>query len=793
MRRSVLRLPLPLLLLLLLPLLAGAQEKRAIEPEDYYRVKRVGSTELSPDGRYLLYTVQTVRRAENDRLTEVWYADLETGLNRRLSTAGVNTTSPHWTPDGRRIWFTTTRGEESGTHFLNWLEPGGEAYLIPGVSGNPSFHPDGTWILTSRAVAEGGEERRQAPEGRERAQRPPESQRSRGPDGIPGLTRRMGTEWAGTTEEERNRDVYVITGSSYKRDGRLEFVTGTSGMAGMMRQFPGAEQRGEQGERPTRYTQFFRTPADGLADGEEPEQLTFDAWNKSFAGFSPDGEYIIYTQDMLQHEEREESEEQTPEEMYMGRGGSRETGIFLLPCAGGEPIQVHTETGSPRGIVMSHAGDMLAYSISPDRESPTITRVIDRQGETVAEFGADWIYGFGSLTWAADGRSLYTTSRIGGQSQVMQLSLDTGEFAAVTEGRHSLGNVSFDRDMTTMAYVKNTAEEPWEAWVARLDGSGETQISHANSAWMDQVRLSRVERITFTGAPHNEDWLDRLPRRGVEYMMNNEARSGQRPEIEGWLMYPLDYVEGRQYPLVLSIHGGPHSMYSETWFPEFQMIAATGIFVLYINPRGSGGYGSEFSGMIMEAWGIDDYKDYMQAVDLVVDRGIVDEDFMGVTGGFYGGFMTNWITAHSDRFHCAITARSICNWISFYGVSDASSLVEREFGGRPWPFRSEEEGSWNLAMMLSPIAWANQVTTPTLIIHSINDYRCPLEEGEQWYRALQKNEVPVKMVLFPDSSHGLSRTGEPWLLVRRLHEYVDWFKAYLVDDEPVIEARGSGR
>jgi dipeptidyl aminopeptidase/acylaminoacyl peptidase len=194
--------------------------------------------------------------------------------------------------------------------------------------------------------------------------------------------------------------------------------------------------------------------------------------------------------------------------------------------------------------------------------------------------------------------------------------------------------------------------------------------------------------------------------------------------------------------------------------------------------------------MIMEAWGIDDYKDYMQAVDIVIERGIVDEESMGVTGGSYGGFMTNWITSHTDRFKAAITARSICNWITFYGVSDASGLVEREFGGQPWPFEDMEEGSYELAVMLSPIVWADRVTTPTLIIHSINDYRCPLADAETWFRALQKHEVPVKMVLFPDSSHGLSRTGEPWLLVRRLNEYIDWFKAYLVDDEPVVDTPG---
>jgi dipeptidyl aminopeptidase/acylaminoacyl peptidase len=217
------------------------------------------------------------------------------------------------------------------------------------------------------------------------------------------------------------------------------------------------------------------------------------------------------------------------------------------------------------------------------------------------------------------------------------------------------------------------------------------------------------------------------------------------------------------------------------------MLAAKGMFVLYTNPRGSSGYGMDFQFSTLRAWGIDDTKDVLQAVDLVVERGLADPDRLGITGGSYGGFMTNWITAHyPERFNTAVTDRSITNWMSFYGVSDASGLVESEFGGMPWPFQSNETGSYNLAMMLSPIVWADRVKTPTLIIHSINDYRTPLEGGEQWFRALQKYSVPVRMVLFPDSAHGMSRTGEPWLLVRRLREYVDWFNGYLVENTPIV-------
>jgi dipeptidyl aminopeptidase/acylaminoacyl peptidase len=749
------------------PIQGQTEEQRPIEAEDYYRVKRVSGSELSPDGRYLLYTVETVRRAQNDRLTEVWWSDLQTGKNQRLSTAGVNTTNPHWTPDGRRIYFTTQRGNDRGIHFLNFLEPGGEAYRIPGVPGNPIFAPDGTWILFTRQVAAGGEDE----PSREPGERGERSRQGRPtiPDGIPALTRRMGTEWAGTTEEERNRDVYVIAHSTYKRDGRLEFA-------------PAGPRRGDD-EDPERYTQFFRMPADGLAEGEEGRQLTFDEWSKSFQSFSSDGRQIIYTVNLNQKDEVDESIPFRDRPMP-------EIGIYVIPIDGGEAREIYRDRGQLSGVRLSPDGGMIAYTITEDRQNDALVRVVSSDGEKVADIGTDWVYGFRGLTWSGDGRYLIASSQIGGQTQVVRMAATGGPVEKVTSGRHSLSGLSFDRSMTKMAYVKNTAERPWEVFVSDTDGSDERQVSKINADWLAGVKLSRVERFTFEGARHNRKWLDTLPDRGVPYMMTHEARSGERPTIEAWLMYPLDYTEGRKYPLVISIHGGPHSLYSETWFPEFQMLAAQGMFVLYINPRGSGGYGRHFSNMIMEAWGIDDYKDYMQAVDIVIERGIVDESSLGVTGGSYGGFMTNWITAHNDRFKAAITARSICNWLTFYGVSDASGLVESEFGGKPWPFESEKEGSYRLAMMLSPIVWADQVKTPTLIIHSINDYRTPLADGESWFRALKKYEVPVKMVLFPDSYHGLSRTGEPWLLVRRLNEYIDWFKAYLVDDKPVVDADG---
>jgi dipeptidyl aminopeptidase/acylaminoacyl peptidase len=755
-----------------------AQDIRTIEPADYYRVETVGNTALSPDGRHLLYTVQTNRRQENDRITHVWWADLETGTNRRLSSAGVNSTNPGWTPDGRRVHFSTTRGSESGLHFLNFTQPGGEAYRIPGISGSPNFAPDGSWVLTSRQVdveTEGADDDEEdasgAPEGRERADR------QSWPSGTPALTGPTATSTRGQTEAERNRDVYVIEHSNYKRDGNFSFVGPNGGGGGGFGGFGGASSDGSS------FTQFFRVPADGLPEGQDPVQLTFDPMNKNFQSFSADGRWILYTVNLTAHEEmlaggdEAEEEEADDDEEEMPR-----MGIYRIPSSGGDAIRIHEVQGGVRGVRMSPDGRRVSFALTKERQTDPVLHVVNaNDGALVAEIGADWKYGIGTAEWTPNSRELVWSTSVGGHNQVVKAAASGGPVTFVTEGGHSLGSVSFDSRMRRMAYAKSTAERPWEAYVADIDGSNERQVSTANDEWLAQVRLSRVERFTYEGVPHNAEWLKELKSRGVDYMLANNAPSGERPEIEGWLVYPTDYEPGVRYPLVLSIHGGPHSRYADTWFHEFQMLAAQGMFVLYTNPRGSSGYGQEFTYMTMEAWGIDDTKDVLQAVDIAVERGLADPDRLGIAGGSYGGFMTNWITAHDQRFAAAVSDRSISNWISFYGVSDASGLVEREFGGMPWPYNDPEEGSFLLATMLSPIVWADRVNTPTMVIHSINDYRTPLEGGEQWFRALQKHDVEVRMVLFPDTSHGLSRTGEPWLLVRRLDEYMNWFRSKLVE------------
>ncbi len=247
--------------------------------------------------------------------------------------------------------------------------------------------------------------------------------------------------------------------------------------------------------------------------------------------------------------------------------------------------------------------------------------------------------------------------------------------------------------------------------------------------------------------------------------------------IEGWLMKPYGYRPGKTYPLVLSIHGGPHSNYGNILFPEFQMLAGQGYWTLFTNPRGSSGYGHDFTYATRGRWGMEDFQDLMQAVDVVIAHGGVDTTRMAVLGGSYGGFMTNWVVGHTNRFRVAETDRSI---------SDAQGLTDYEFFGEPW-----EQDS--LYKFYSPMTYAARIRTPMLIVHSEDDKRTPITDGEQLFMTLRKRGIPAEFVRYPRSYHGLSRTGPPWLLVDRLERIRTWFAHWIGSGDTPPAAAGSLR
>ncbi|MCR5347656.1 MAG: S9 family peptidase [Fretibacterium sp.] len=243
--------------------------------------------------------------------------------------------------------------------------------------------------------------------------------------------------------------------------------------------------------------------------------------------------------------------------------------------------------------------------------------------------------------------------------------------------------------------------------------------------------------------------------------------------LDGWYMRPIGYQEGSRCPTILNIHGGPKAAFGDIYHHEMQCWAAKGYAVIYCNPRGSDGRGGEFSD-IRGRYGETDYRDIMDFTDWCVQNlNFVDASRLGVTGGSYGGFMTNWIITHTNRFRAAVSQRGIANWVSKFGGCDIGYYyVEDQHKGTPW---KNPAGPWQD----SPVAYANSASTPTLFVHSTEDYRCELNQGFQMFTALRVNGVEARMCVFRGENHELSRSGKPRNRLARLRVITEWFDTRL--------------
>jgi dipeptidyl aminopeptidase/acylaminoacyl peptidase len=349
--------------------------------------------------------------------------------------------------------------------------------------------------------------------------------------------------------------------------------------------------------------------------------------------------------------------------------------------------------------------------------------------------------------WSTDGEALYFTSANGGVVGLYRVPRRGGDVEKVLgDIDHSVEAWSLSRD-GSIAYTVLQTTAPIELWMKT--GGAKRALTAFNRRWIRRLEVCGSERFSFTSSAGHT--------------------------VEGWLMKPPEFEEGIKYPLLLEIHGGPRGVYGFSFMHEFQVLAAQGWVVLYTNPYGSGGYEEAFQAGLPGHYGEQDYGDLMEAVDHVLQHyDFIDAQRLGVLGGSYGGFMTNWIVTHTDRFKAAVTMRSISNWMSMFGCSDIGwTFGKWEMGGSvPW---SDEEAY----MAKSPIRYVESVKTPTLIIHSEEDYRCPMEQAEQFYTALKFLGVPTELVRFPGEHHGLSREGKPKHREERLNHIIRWFKTYL--------------
>ena len=312
------------------------------------------------------------------------------------------------------------------------------------------------------------------------------------------------------------------------------------------------------------------------------------------------------------------------------------------------------------------------------------------------------------------------------------MSLSDDKIQPLIGGRFQARSFTFDANGTTMAFLRTDDAHPAEVFVSTADGKNARQISNDNKAFLAGVSLPNVE----------EFWFDSF--------------DGTR--VQGWVMKPVGAEPGKQYPSILNIHGGPHSTaFGFTWIELHQLAAGAGYGVVFINPRGSVGYGQAFSDGSVLNWGGGDYKDLMLGLDAAIKANPwIDTTRLGVTGGSYGGFMTNWAITQTHRFKAAVASASLSNLISFYGTSLYTDLIESEFNMMPWD-------NYPLLWQWSPLAHVKHATTPTLFIHGEADNDVPITQAEEMYTALRKLGVAATLARYPGEGHGFHRPSFTWI------------------------------
>ncbi|HEU4565599.1 MAG TPA: S9 family peptidase [Gemmatimonadaceae bacterium] len=697
---------------------------RAFTPADWYRVTTLSSPAMSPDGRLVAFTVQTVNEKENKYHREVWVVPTAGGDPVRYTAPGTESSDPSFTPDGKYLVFTSSRPGGKGTRWaLRMDQPGGEALQLPSypLGSTPRDRSFAVWTdaMEEDSAAKGDSAKKNDPFAKMQATaRPP----------FGAITRPL---------DPARFDGRHIVDIGYKANGR-GFVPNR--------------------REPRRWnaSQIWMQ----TLDGSPKKMLTSTPYSHSEVAVSPDGKWLAFVADwQLRPDSVVQAERDSLAKLPFdtARSGQpfQKQDIFIVPVAGGEPRRITDIHADPQDIAWSPDGKSIAYIARLGRTSSARIWVVGARGGEPVNILGGWKYEPDSFVWLENG-DVFMSATVGGRTALFVVAPKTKNIREVIGGRRRVTGLAMDAARTKVAYVASSVDRPTELYVAGIDGKGERRLTKFNDALNAEIAWSPAERITY--------------------------RSVGGLEIEGWLMKPYGYEPGKKYPLVLYIHGGPHSQYHEGWFDETQSIAGAGMWVLYTNPRGSSGYGADFTYATRGRWGAEDFEDLMKAVDIAAARPDVDSTRMGVTGGSYGGFMTAWVTTKTDRFKAAQTDRMISNWISWYGASDAQGLTEFEFYGKPWE---------NAALYdtLSPIKHVDRVKTPTLIVQSEEDHRTPIADAEQWFMALRKRNVPVEFVRYPRSTHDLSRTGEPWLLVDRLARLRQWFGYWLLDQKVATSTR----
>ena len=471
------------------------------------------------------------------------------------------------------------------------------------------------------------------------------------------------------------------------------------------------------------YSHLFVVPA----DGGTARQLTDGDWNHNGAAWTPDGAEILFTSLRVEDAEHE----------------WRQSDIYSVNVASGAITRLTDRSGPDGSPVPSPDGRLIAFTgndLTTDTYITPRLYVMNRDGSNVRMISDGFDRRGSGMIWADDGSGFYMTVRSEGTSNLYFASV-RGGVRQVTEGNHMLSVSTIGSGMAVGTL--SDYHRPGDLVSFPLNGPDRiTQLTEVNADVLHGVALGEVEEVWYKSV---EDY-----------------------DIQGWIIKPPDFDASKKYPLILAIHGGPHGMYNVGFNFAWQNHAANGYVVLYTNPRGSSGYGSAFGNAIKNAYPGKDFDDLMAGVDLVIERGYIDEQNMFVYGCSGGGVLTSWVVGHTDRFAAASANCPVTNWLSFVGTTDGASWY-RNFEHFPWDDPSEH-------LRRSPLMYVGNVTTPTMLMTGEGDLRTPMPQTEEYYQALRVLKVPTAMVRFRNEWHGTSSMPSNFL---RTQIYLrEWFEMH---------------
>jgi len=656
--------------------------KHPITFDDIIKMHRLSEPQISPDGKWVAYTVATPDMDANRNVTNIWLVSTAGGASTQLTQSGHDS-SPVWSPDGSTIAFLSSRSGEAQVYLLS-LE-GGEAQRLTKLStgaGLVKWSPGGKTIAFTSSVY---------------------------PDCKDDECNQKRDE-----EKEKNKvKAHVAEHLLYRHWTHWN-----------------------EGKR----SHLFVIPADGST---APRDLTpgadFDVPPDERGGpgdinFSPDSKEICFTA-------------VTDKMEAISTNGD----LFTAPVAGGEIQRITTQRGFDGEPVYSPDGKYIAYHAQLEREYESDrwrVMLYDRQTGKIENLTEGFDRSADELAWSADSKSIYFTAESEMEKPLYEMAARPG--AEPEKILADTYNVFFSLSGAgkIMAFERTSLTSPAEVFTASGDGSNVRQLTHHNDAILASLEMNPSETFWFDGA--------------------------EGTKVEAMLIRPPKFDARKKYPLLVLLHGGPQTMWSNSWGYRWneEVFAASGYVMLMINRRGSTGYGQKFTDEITNDWGGKAYLDVMDGVDYALKKyPFIDGTRMAAAGGSYGGYMADWIATHNGRFKAIISHAGVYDKVAMY-ATDELWFEEHDMQGTPWS-NPDSYRKW------APVSYAGQLgkfKTPTLVICGERDYRVPYTQSLEFFNALQRQEVPSKLVVFPDEGHWILKPQNAQFWYKT---FLDWLALYL--------------